>query len=186
MSCLIVAQIKVEEQHGANSLPLADFSLHPFITMRLVCPRASCCKTKVLQRGFDNDENCWTIGSQGRGGMTDRRTLISTIADEDTNTGLLLAGVGQTTPETQEKNFFVYREGKTTKEEVKQAFDKFTKDRDDIAILLINQHVAELIRSDIDGFTAAFPAVLEIPSKDHPYDPEKDSVLKRVKRLYGE
>lgn len=118
--------------------------------------------------------------------MAEKRTLIATIADEDTNTGLLLAGVGQITAETQDKNFFVYQEGKTTREDVRQAFDKFTKDRDDIAIVLINQHIAELIRGDLDSFTAAFPAVLEIPSKDHPYDPEKDSVLKRVRRLYGE
>ena len=38
----------------------------------------------------------------------------------------------------------------------------------------------------MDAYTAAFPAVLEIPSKDHPYDPEKDSVLRRVRRLFGE
>lgn len=118
--------------------------------------------------------------------MSEKRTLIAAIADEDTTTGLLLAGVGQITPETQEKNFYVFHEGKSTREEVTKAFDKFTEDRDDIAILLINQHIAELIRSHVDNFTSAFPAILEIPSKDHPYDPEKDSVLKRVRRLFGE
>lgn len=46
--------------------------------------------------------------------------------------------------------------------------------------------VADRIRHRIDTYTAAFPAVLEIPSKDHPYDPEKDSVLRRVRRLFGE
>lgn len=46
--------------------------------------------------------------------------------------------------------------------------------------------VAERIRHSVDTFTDPFPAVLEIPSKDHPYDPEKDSVLKRVRRLFGE
>jgi V-type H+-transporting ATPase subunit F len=46
--------------------------------------------------------------------------------------------------------------------------------------------VAEKIRFKVDSFTDAFPAVLEIPSKDHPYDPEKDSVLRRVRRLFGE
>lgn len=29
------------------------------------------------------------------------------------------------------------------------------------------------------------PAVLEIPSKDSPYDPNQDSLLKRVKMLLG-
>ncbi|SCW04386.1 LAFE_0H12376g1_1 [Lachancea fermentati] len=118
--------------------------------------------------------------------MSDKRNLIAVIGDEDTTTGLLLAGVGQITPSTQEKNFFVYKEGKTTREEISKAFTNFTEDREDIAILLINQHVAEKIRSQVDGFTAAFPAVLEIPSKEHPYDPEKDSVLKRVRKLFGE
>ena len=46
--------------------------------------------------------------------------------------------------------------------------------------------VAEQIRDTVDRFRDAFPAVLEIPSKDHPYDPEKDSVLRRVRRLFGE
>lgn len=46
--------------------------------------------------------------------------------------------------------------------------------------------IAERIRGTVDTYTEAFPAVLEIPSKDHPYDPEKDSVLKRVRRLFGE
>jgi hypothetical protein len=46
--------------------------------------------------------------------------------------------------------------------------------------------IAERIRHRVETFTAAFPALLEIPSKDHPYDPEKDSVLKRVRRLFGE
>lgn len=46
--------------------------------------------------------------------------------------------------------------------------------------------IAEQIRDSVDRFQEAFPAVLEIPSKDHPYDPEKDSVLRRVRRLFGE
>ena len=43
----------------------------------------------------------------------------------------------------------------------------------------------DLVRR-VEAYTAAFPSLLEIPSKDHPYDPEKDSVLKRVRRLFGE
>lgn len=46
--------------------------------------------------------------------------------------------------------------------------------------------IADKIRHRIDTYTAAFPTILEIPSKDHPYDPEKDSVLRRVRRLFGE
>jgi len=82
------------------------------------------------------------------------------------------------------KNFLTV-DAKTETDAIEKAFEEFTS-RKDIGILLINQHVAERIRYRIDSFTAAFPAVLEIPSKDHPYDPEKDSVLRRVRRLFGE
>lgn len=46
--------------------------------------------------------------------------------------------------------------------------------------------VAEKIRHRVDAYNEAFPSLLEIPSKDHPYDPEKDSVMKRVRKLFGE
>jgi len=51
---------------------------------------------------------------------------------------------------------------------IEKTFDEFTQ-RKDIAILLISQHVAEKIRYRLDNYTAAFPTVLEIPSKEHPY-----------------
>ncbi|GMM33794.1 H(+)-transporting V1 sector ATPase subunit F [Saccharomycopsis crataegensis] len=118
-----------------------------------------------------------------------KRTLLAVIGDEDTITGMLLAGIGQIDNDAGEdykqKNFYVV-DAKTTDEQIASCFDHYTIDRDDIAILLINQHLAERIRYKVEDYTAAFPAVLEIPSKDHAYDPEKDSVLKRVKRLFGE
>ncbi|CAF9931795.1 H(+)-transporting V1 sector ATPase subunit F [Imshaugia aleurites] len=114
------------------------------------------------------------------------RHFLAVIGDEDSVTGLLLAGIGHVTqPPDAQKNFLVV-DAKTENSTVEQAFDNFTQKRKDIAILLINQHIAEKIRSRVDTYTEAFPAVLEIPSKDHPYDPEKDSVLKRVRRLFGE
>jgi len=101
-------------------------------------------------------------------------------------TGLLLAGVGHITdPPDSQKNFLVC-DSKTEKSTIEQAFNRFTKERKDIGIVLINQHLAEIIRDTVDKFQDPFPAVLEIPSKDHPYDPEKDSVLRRVRRLFGE
>ena len=51
---------------------------------------------------------------------------------------------------------------------------------------LTKGQIAEKIRHRVELYTAAFPSLLEIPSKDHPYDPDKDSVLKRVRRLFGE
>ena len=67
--------------------------------------------------------------------------------------------------------------------EIEDCFKRFIK-RDDIDIILINQNIAELIRHVIDGHTQPIPAVLEIPSKDHPYDPSKDSILRRAKVSY--
>lgn len=94
------------------------------------------------------------------------REFLAVIGDEDSVTGLLLAGIGHVS-EDRTKNFTVV-DTKTTPEEIEKAFDDYTN-RKDIAVLLINQHVAEKIRHRVDTYTQAFPAVLEIPSKDHPY-----------------
>ena len=111
------------------------------------------------------------------------RVLIASIADEDTTTGLLLAGTGEKTGSSS--NFLIVSSSTTT-EKIESTFDNFTNERDDIAILLINQHIAEKIRHRLDTYVKAFPAVLEIPSKEHPYDPELDSVMKRVQKLFGD
>jgi V-type H+-transporting ATPase subunit F len=46
--------------------------------------------------------------------------------------------------------------------------------------------VADEIRYLLNDYDKLMPAVLEIPSKDHPYDPEKDSVMGRVLKLTGQ
>ncbi|KAF9519828.1 hypothetical protein BS47DRAFT_999035 [Hydnum rufescens UP504] len=111
------------------------------------------------------------------------RTLFAIIGDEDSVTGVLLAGIGHLN-EHQKKNFLVV-DSKTQISTIESAFQDFTE-RKDIAILLINQDIAEKIRPTIDRYNQAFPALLEIPSKDRPYDPSKDSVLKRVQKLAGD
>ena len=68
--------------------------------------------------------------------------------------------------------------------EIESTFQSFVK-RDDIDIILINQNIAEQIRHLIDAHTLPIPAILEIPSKDQPYDPNKDSILRRAKGLYN-
>ena len=114
------------------------------------------------------------------------RQFLAVIGDEDSVTGILLAGVGHVTdPPDSQKNYLVV-DSKTEASTIASTFDTFTSERKDIAIVLINQHVADKIRSKVDGYNEAFPTVLEIPSKDHPYDPEKDSVMKRVRKLWGE
>ncbi|KAI6368669.1 H(+)-transporting V1 sector ATPase subunit F [Pyricularia grisea] len=114
------------------------------------------------------------------------RQFLAVIGDEDSVTGLLLAGIGHVTPAPDSQKNFLVVDNKTDTAAIEAAFQKFTTERKDIGIVLINQHIADRIRHIVDTYTAAFPAVLEIPSKDHPYDPEKDSVLRRVRRLFGE
>ncbi|KAL7949946.1 vacuolar ATP synthase subunit F (V-ATPase F subunit) [Trichoderma barbatum] len=113
------------------------------------------------------------------------RQFLAVIGDEDSVTGLLLAGIGHITAGAEAQKNFLVVDSKTETAAIESAFESFTE-RKDIGIVLINQHVADRIRHRVDTYTAAFPTVLEIPSKDHPYDPEKDSVLRRVRRLFGE
>lgn len=105
---------------------------------------------------------------------------------QDSVTGVLLAGVGHVTdPPDSQKNYLVV-DSKTELHTIESTFESFTRERKDIAIVLINQHVADKIRGKVDAYNEAFPSLLEIPSKDHPYDAERDSVMKRVRKLFGE
>uniref|UniRef100_K1QCX0 V-type proton ATPase subunit F n=1 Tax=Magallana gigas TaxID=29159 RepID=K1QCX0_MAGGI len=104
--------------------------------------------------------------------------LIAVIGDEDTCTGFLLGGIGELNKK-REPNFLVVDKN-TSRHDIEEAFRGFLK-RDDIAIILINQTIAEEIRYVIDSHDQPIPAVLEIPSKDSPYDSSKDSILRRAK-----
>lgn len=46
-------------------------------------------------------------------------------------------------------------------------------------------YVANMIRFLVESNNKPVPAILEIPSKDHQYDPVHDSVLSRVKYLFS-
>lgn len=46
--------------------------------------------------------------------------------------------------------------------------------------------IASDIRHVLDEYFEPIPAVLEIPSKDHPYVPEHDSIMQRVLLFTGE
>ncbi|XP_019632143.1 PREDICTED: V-type proton ATPase subunit F-like [Branchiostoma belcheri] len=108
--------------------------------------------------------------------------LISVIGDEDTCTGFLLGGIGEMNKE-RKPNFLVV-EKDTSVSEIEETFKSFVQ-RSDIAVILINQNIAELIRHVIDAHSNPIPAVLEIPSKDHPYDASKDSILRRAKGMFN-
>ncbi|XP_030562701.1 V-type proton ATPase subunit F isoform X2 [Drosophila novamexicana] len=62
---------------------------------------------------------------------------------------------------------------------IDECFKRFVA-REDIAIIMINQIYADMIRATIDKHLLPVPTVLEIPSKQQPYDVNKDSILKRA------
>eukprot|EP00850_Spirogloea_muscicola_P016829 SM000140S00578 [mRNA] locus=s140:85100:86254:+ [translate_table: standard] len=72
----------------------------------------------------------------------------------------------------------------TTTRAIEDSFRDFTS-REDVAIVLISQYVANMIRYAIDSYSKTLPAILEIPSKEHPYDPAQDSILSRVKHMFS-
>ncbi|XP_060776748.1 V-type proton ATPase subunit F-like isoform X2 [Neoarius graeffei] len=104
------------------------------------------------------------------------------MGDEDTCTGFLLVGVGELN-QHRTPNFLVV-EKDTSVIEIEQMFKNLLT-RSDIGIILINQFIAEMIRHVIDAHTQSIPAVLEIPSKEHPYDASRDSVLRRAKGMFS-
>uniref|UniRef100_A0A8C7M1R1 V-type proton ATPase subunit F n=1 Tax=Oncorhynchus kisutch TaxID=8019 RepID=A0A8C7M1R1_ONCKI len=113
--------------------------------------------------------------------MAGRGKLIAVIGDEDTCTGFLLGGIGELN-KNRSPNFLVV-EKETSIAEIEETFKSFLT-RNDIGIILINQFIAEMIRHAIDQHMESIPAVLEIPSKEHPYDASKDSILRRAKGMF--
>ena len=103
--------------------------------------------------------------------------LISVIGDVTTVTGLLLTGMGERNSKGQ-TNFMVV--DKETTDAMIEAQLKQLLHREDVAIVLISQNIAERVRSTIVDHTAIMPTILEIPSKDSPYDPEKDTIVVRA------
>ena len=109
-------------------------------------------------------------------------SLLAIIGDEDTVTGFLLAGIGELNSK-RTKNFLIV-DNKTKLGQVEEAFREFTA-REDLAILLISQHVANDIRHLLDEYDRLLPTVLEIPSKGAAYDMAKDSLMTKVLRMLG-
>ena len=114
---------------------------------------------------------------------TENNMLLAIIGDEETVTGFLLAGIGERNENST--NFLIVNS--TTEKAQIEDFFKSLIARKDIGIILISQHVAEIIRETLDAYDEIIPTVLEIPSKNHPYSIEKDSVMQRaLRQLYGQ
>jgi len=108
--------------------------------------------------------------------------LIAVIGDEDTCTGFVLGGIGELN-KNKVPNYMVVDKNSSIGD-IEETFRGYVR-RDDIGIILINQNVAEMIRHVIDTHDLPIPSVLEIPSKDSPYDPSKDSILRRAKGMFS-
>ncbi|CAI4232241.1 unnamed protein product [Auanema sp. JU1783] len=115
-------------------------------------------------------------------GTAAKGKIMAVIGDEDTVVGFLLGGIGELN-KARKPNYLIVDKN-TVVQEIEDAFKSLCS-RDDIAIILINQHIAEMIRYAVDQHTASIPAVLEIPSKEAPYDPSKDSILNRARGLFN-
>merc|ERR1711862_1051910 len=79
------------------------------------------------------------------------------------------------------KNFLIV-DSKTHRSQLEETFHEFTE-RKDICMILITQGCAETIRMAVDTYANSgkvVPTVLEIPSKEQPYDPRKDAIMQRV------
>ena len=114
---------------------------------------------------------------------TENNMLLAIIGDEETVTGFLLAGIGERNENST--NFLIVNS--TTEKAQIEDFFKSLIVRKDIGIILISQHVAEIIRETLDAYDEIIPTVLEIPSRNHPYSIEKDSVMQRaLRQLYGQ
>ena len=113
-----------------------------------------------------------------RSNFTKRSLLISVIADESTVTGFLLTGIGQRGKDGS-ANFMICGK-ETTDQEIEETLASYLA-REDIAIIMIAQSLAERVRNMIVEFQndeeKILPTILEIPSKDSPYDPLKDTML---------
>lgn len=122
------------------------------------------------------------MAAGGKGFHNASDLKICVIGDEDTVTGFLMSGVGQR-DHNGKTNYFII-DNKTRRQDIEQAWKDFTE-RKDCGVVLINQHIADMIRYLVDLHSAVIPTILEIPSKEHPYDVTKDSVMQRVKVFFG-
>ena len=109
--------------------------------------------------------------------------LLGIIGDEETVTGFLLAGIGE-----RSENFtnFLKVNSQTKNEQIEEFLHSLVTNKN-IGIILISQDIADRIRDTLDAYNEIIPTVLEIPSKQHPYSIEKDSIMqKALRQLYGQ
>lgn len=74
----------------------------------------------------------------------------------------------------------------STQQLVETTFKRFLRDPN-IAVILLTQEISEkFLKELVQGHEGISPVILEIPSKEMPYEPKKDIVMQRAHRLlYG-
>ena len=120
--------------------------------------------------------------------FTKKTLLVAIIADESTVTGFLLTGIGERGGKEGQRNYMVCNKD-TTDQQLEEGFNKMVV-RTDIGVILISQSLAERVRNMIvehqNDEEKLLPTVLEIPAKDAPYDPTKDTMLvAAAQKLFG-
>lgn len=96
----------------------------------------------------------------------------------------MLAGIGQR-DKVHGPNFLIVDNDKTPVSKIIEFFKALTQ-RPDVSLILISQTVSDLIRSTLDAYKEPMPTVLEIPSKEHPYDGDRDPLMLRIRKMLGE
>ncbi|XP_049947804.1 V-type proton ATPase subunit F-like [Schistocerca serialis cubense] len=116
------------------------------------------------------------------GAIWDENLLVGLMGDENTCVGFLLAGIGQRSPDGDSNVIVVH--GHTSELEIEEDFQRLLA-REDIAILLITDQVAEVIANSMARHLDSRkpPVLLTIPSPYQPFDSEADVMLRAVRRL---
>lgn len=100
--------------------------------------------------------------------------LVAVIADEDTITGFLLAGVGDV--DIRKRTNFLVVDNKTTVRQVEQAFKEYSV-REDIAIILISQPIANMIRSAVANHAKVRPRAAHAAQAARGHTPDCGEVV---------
>ncbi|CAB3404803.1 unnamed protein product [Caenorhabditis bovis] len=174
------------ESNGKASHIHMSSAAHSLLTSHYPHQYETCSRGEVIIKGKGVMETFWVLNrledATVRMATAVKGKILAVIGDEDTVVGFLLGGVGELN-KARKPNYLIV-DKQTAVQEIEDAFKGFCA-RDDISIILINQHIAEMIRYAVDQHTASIPAVLEIPSKEAPYDPSKDSILHRARGLFN-
>mmetsp|Transcript_146537 Transcript_146537/g.207812 ORF Transcript_146537/g.207812 Transcript_146537/m.207812 type:complete len:124 (-) Transcript_146537:190-561(-) len=117
-----------------------------------------------------------------KGPIMKKDALLACIGDEDTCTGVLLGGIGD--KDKQQRSNVMVCNADTPLLDIETKFKELIK-RTDIAILLINQHIADEIEGLILSHDNPVPTIVVIPSKEHAYDPSKDPEMVRAKMMFS-